>query len=59
MADMVPWDETAKVFFPKLSKDSGWEIVDLRIVLAVLIIKHIKNLSGGRVIEYVQENICA
>jgi hypothetical protein len=59
MADMVPWDDMAKVFFPKLSKDSGRQTIDLRIVLGALMVSHIEDLSDERTIEYIQENIYA
>lgn len=59
MADMVPWDEMAKVFFSKLSQDSGRQTIDLRIVLGALMVKHIEDLSDERTIDYVQENIYA
>ena len=57
MADMVPWDDMAKVFFPKLSKDSGRETINLRIVLGALMVKHLEDLSDERTLEHIQENI--
>jgi hypothetical protein len=59
MADLVPWDKMAKVFFPKLSKDKGRETIDLRIVLGALMVSHIEDLSDERTIGYIQENIYA
>jgi hypothetical protein len=59
MAEMVPWDEMAKVFFSKLSQNSGRETIDLRIVLGALMVKHIEDLSDERTIDYIQENIYA
>jgi IS5 family transposase len=59
MADLVPWDEMAKVFYSKLSHDSGRETVDLRIVLGALLVKYIEDLSDERTIDYLQENIYA
>ena len=59
MADLVPWDELAAVFFSSMSAGEGRPSVDLRIVLGVLLVKHIENLSDERAIEYVQENIYA
>jgi hypothetical protein len=59
MSEMVPWDEMAKVFFPKLSKDISLDTIDIRIVSGALMVKHIEDLSDERAIEYVQENIYA
>ena len=59
MADLVPWDDLAAVFFSSMSPGEGRPSVDLRIVLGVLLVKHIENLSDERAIEYVQENIYA
>jgi hypothetical protein len=59
MAEMVPWDAMAKVFFTKLSKDKGQETIDLRIVLGALMVSHIEDLSDERTIEYIQKNVYA
>lgn len=59
MEALVPWDEMAKVFFNSMSASQGRPSVDLRIVLGVLMVKHIEDLSDERTIEYVQENIYA
>lgn len=59
MEAAVPWDEMAKVFEASMSKGQGRPSVDLRIVLGVLMVKHIENLSDERAIEYIQENIYA
>lgn len=59
MESLVPWDEMAKVFLNSMSAGQGRPSVDLRIVLGVLMVKHIEGLSDERAIEYVQENIYA
>ncbi len=59
MESLVPWDEMAKVFLNSMSAGQGRPSVDLRIVLGVLMVKHIEDLSEERTIEYVQENIYA
>lgn len=59
MAELVPWDEMAQVFFSYLSADQGRPTVDLRIILGALMIKHIEGLSDEDTIQYIQENIYA
>ena len=59
MADLVPWDKRAGVFLSSMSQGEGRPSVDLRIVLGVLLVKHIEDLSDERTIEYIQENIYA
>ena len=59
MAELVPWDEMAKVFFSVLSEDQGRPTVDLRIILGAMMVKHIEHLSDEDTIDYIQENIYA
>ena len=59
MAELVPWDEMAKVFFSSLSSNMGRPTVDLRIVLGALLVKHLENLTDEDTIPYIQENIYA
>ncbi|MBK8493202.1 MAG: transposase [Saprospirales bacterium] len=59
MAELVPWDQMAQVFFSCLSTDQGRPTVDLRIILGALMVKHIEGLSDEDTIQYIQENIPA
>lgn len=59
LAELIPWDEMAEVFFSSLSADKGRPTVDLRIVLGALMVKHIEGLSDEDTIEYIQENVYA
>jgi hypothetical protein len=59
MAELVPWDNMAKVFFDHMSPDQGRTSIDLRIVLGALLVKHIEGLSDEDTIRYIQENIYA
>ena len=59
MAELVPWDQMAKVFFEHLSDRHGRPSVDLRIILGALLVKHIEGLSDEDTISYIQENIYA
>ncbi|HKK73865.1 MAG TPA: transposase [Saprospiraceae bacterium] len=59
MAELVPWDEMAKVFFSSLSKNQGRPTVDLRVVLGALLVQHLERLTDEDTIQYIQENIYA
>ena len=59
MADLVPWDELATVFFDSLSHNHGRATIDLRIILGALMVKHLEDLSDEATILYIQENIYA
>jgi hypothetical protein len=59
MAEVVPWDEMAKVFFQHMSPHFGRASIDLRIVLGALLVKHIEGLSDEDTIRYIHENIYA
>ena len=56
MAELVPWDKMAEVFFSCLSTDQGRP---LRVILGALMVKHIEGLSDEDTIQYIQENIYA
>lgn len=59
MAELVPWDEMAKVFDKSMSADKGRASIDLRVVLGTLLVKHIEGISDEDTIQYIQENIYA
>lgn len=59
MAELVPWDEMAKVFDKSMSADKGRASIDLRVVLGALLVKHIEGISDEDTILYIQENIYA
>jgi len=57
LAEVVPWDELAAVYSNKLESGSGRKTVDIRIVIAALIVKHKLGLDDRGTIEMIQENI--
>jgi hypothetical protein len=59
MAEIVPWDEMAKVFHSRMSRSRGRGSIDLRIVMGALLVKHIEGLSDEDTIQYIEENIYA
>jgi IS5 family transposase len=57
LAVLVPWDELAAVYSSKLQSGSGRKSVDIRTVIAALIVKHKLRLDDRGTIEMIQENI--
>ncbi len=57
LAALVPWDELAAVYSRTLKDDSGRLTVDLRIVIAAIIIKHKLGLDDRGTILMIKENI--
>jgi hypothetical protein len=56
LASLVPWDSLAAVYSRKLDAGSGRKSVNIRTVIAALIVKHKLGLDD-RTIEMIQENI--
>ena len=59
MAEVVPWDDMAKIFYKRMSEKEGRGSIDLRVVMGALLVKHIEGLSDEDTIVYIQENIYA
>lgn len=57
LASLIPWDNLASVYCDKLNSTSGRKSIDVRIVIAALIIKHKLKLDDRGVIMTIQENI--
>lgn len=57
LSALVPWDDLAAIYIQKLQSDRGRKSVDVRTVLASLIIKHKLNLDDRGTVEMIQENI--
>lgn len=56
LAALVPWDELATVYCRRLRDDSGRPSVDVRIVIAAIIIKHKLKLDDRGTIQAIKEN---
>lgn len=54
---ILPWDQMAAVYAAKLQENSGRECVDIRTVLAAIIIKHKLRLSDRETVEMISENV--
>lgn len=57
LAEVIPWDELAAVYSSKLQRDTGRKSVDVRIVIAALIVKHKLRLDDRGTVAMIQENI--
>lgn len=57
LAELIPWDDLAKIYIRKLDATAGRNSVDVRIVLAAIIIKHKLMLDDRGTIQMIQENI--
>jgi len=57
LAKVIPWDELAAIYSKKLQSGSGRKTVDIRLVIAALIVKHKLRLDDRGTVEMIQENI--
>jgi len=57
LAKLVPWDELATIYSQHLQSNTGRQSVNVRTVIAALIIKHKLNLDDRGTVEMIQENI--
>ena len=57
LAALVPWDELAAVYARKLQSGTGRLSVNVRTVIAALIVKHHLRLDDRGTIEMIKENI--
>ncbi|MBJ7881550.1 IS5 family transposase [Gelidibacter salicanalis] len=57
MANIIPWDELATIYARNLDSKSGRQSVDIRLVIAALIIKHKLKLSDRETVSTISENI--
>lgn len=57
LAQVIPWDELAAVYHRKMSCGMGRGSVNTRLVLGVLIFKHLLKLDDREVLSTLQENI--
>jgi transposase, IS5 family len=57
LAALIPWDSLASVYSRKLDAGSGRKSVNIRTVIAALIVKHKLGLDDRGTIQMIQENI--
>lgn len=57
LAALVPWDELAAIYAKNLDGGSGRKSVDIRMVLAAMIVKHKLGLSDRETVATISENV--
>lgn len=57
LSSALPWDELAQVYHRQMSSDMGRGSVNTRLVIGVLIIKHLLKLDDREVLATLQENV--
>jgi IS5 family transposase len=57
LSNIVPWDDLASIYCNKLNSVSGRKSVDVRLVLAAIIVKHKLGLDDRGTVEMIQENM--
>jgi len=57
LANKLPWDEMAKIYYRSLSSGMGAPAKDARLVIGALIIKHMLGLDDRETIETIRENM--
>jgi len=57
LADKLPWDELANIYYRSLNPGMGAPAKDARLVIGALIIKHTLGLDDRETIETIRENM--
>ena len=57
LAAIIPWDQMAAIYATKLDSNTGRQCVNIRTVLAAIIVKHRLKMSDRETIETISENI--
>ena len=57
LSNVIPWDNLAGIYMKQLSSNSGRESVNVRMVIAALIIKHKLGLDDRGTVDMISENI--
>jgi hypothetical protein len=57
LASLIPWDSLASIYSRKLNAGTGRKSVNIRTVIAALIVKHKLGLDDRGTIQMIQENI--
>ena len=57
LAQLLPWDELAQVYYSRMCSDNGTPTKDARLVIGAMIIKHKQKLSDRESIETIRENV--
>ncbi len=57
LADCIPWDKLANVYYRKMDSGFGAPSLSARMVIGAVIIKHMLNIDDREVVAQIQENM--
>jgi IS5 family transposase len=57
LANCIPWDKLANIYYRKMNSDFGAPSLSARMVIGAVIIKHMLNIDDREVVAQIQENI--
>jgi hypothetical protein len=57
LAQKIPWDKLAGVYYRKMRADVGPPMLDARMVIGSVIIKHLLNIDDREVVQQISENM--
>jgi len=57
LAQMIPWDKLADVYYRELRSKEGPPTLDARMVIGAVIIKHMLNIDDREVVQQISENM--
>jgi len=57
LADCIPWDLLANVYYRKMNNDQGAPSLSARMVIGAVIVKHMLNIDDREVVAQIQENM--
>lgn len=57
LAQRIPWDRLANIYYHKMSDTQGAPSIDARMVIGSVIIKHMLNIDDREVVEQIKENV--
>ena len=57
LAQAIPWDKLAGVYYKKMDSSFGAPSISARMVIGAVIIKHMLNIDDREVIEQIKENM--
>jgi len=57
LANIIPWDKLANIYYKKMNNDFGAPSLSARMVIGAVIIKHMLNIDDREVVAQIQENM--
>ncbi len=57
LANSIPWDKLANIYYKKMNTDFGAPSLSARMVIGAVIIKHMLNIDDREVVAQIQENM--